>query len=81
MAMEGAEQPPIPPRIRRAIEIVYGVEGVVAARIWHWPGRVAVGIRPGATSVPEELLRRVEAAVASLRQPDEAWEFGLLEDA
>ncbi len=69
----------LPPRVRRAIELVYGVEGVVAARVWHWPGRVAVGVRPGAASNPEELLRRVEAVVAPLREPDESWEFGLLE--
>jgi hypothetical protein len=30
-------------------------------------------------SAPNELLRRVEVAVAGLREPDETWEFGLLE--
>jgi len=59
--------------------LVYGVEGVTAARVWHWPGRVAVGVRPAMLSAPSELLRRVESAVAGLREPEETWDFGLLE--
>jgi hypothetical protein len=69
----------LPPRIKRTLELVYGVEGVTAARVWHWPGRVAVGVRPAAFCAPTELLRRVESAVAGLREPDETWDFGLLE--
>lgn len=69
----------LPNRIRRTLELVYGVEGVTAARVWHWPGRVAVGVRPAVLSSPGELLRRVEYAVAGLREPDETWDFGLLE--
>jgi hypothetical protein len=57
------------------------VQGVTAARVWHWPGRVAVGIRPGAFAAPSELLDRVERAVAGLREPEETWDFGLLEMA
>jgi len=71
----------LPPRLRRAIELAYGVEGVVAARLWQWPGRIAVGVRGAATSSPTELLRRVEAAVTPLREADETWDFGILEDA
>lgn len=71
--------PPLTPRLRRTLELVYGVEGVTAARVWHWPGRVAVGVRPAMLSAPSELLRRVESAVAGLREPDETWDFGLLE--
>jgi len=67
------------PRIRRTLELVYGVQGVTAARVWHWPGRVSVGVRPGAFAAPAELLHRVERAVAGLREPEEAWDFGLLE--
>lgn len=73
------QAPPVPPRIRRALELVYGVEGVAAARVWHWPGTVAVGVRPALLSTPAELLRRVESAVAGLREPDETWDFGLLD--
>lgn len=69
----------LPPRLRRTLELVYGVEGVTAARVWQWPGRVAVGVRPAMLSAPSELLRRVEFAVAGLREPEETWEFGLLE--
>lgn len=72
--------PPIPPRLRRALELAYGVEGVAAARVWHWDQRVAVGIRGGPDTSPVELLRRVEAALAGLREPEETWEFGLLGD-
>jgi hypothetical protein len=71
--------PELPPRIRRTLELVYGVQGVTAARVWHWPGRVAVGVRPAVLSAPSELLRRVECAVAGLREPEETWDFGLLE--
>jgi hypothetical protein len=72
-------QPPLPPRILRTLELVYGVEGVTAARVWHWPGSVSVGVRPTVSSAPSELLRRVEAAVAGVREPDESWDFGYLE--
>jgi len=69
----------LPPRVRRTLEVVYGVEGVALARVWQWPGRVAVGVRPAPHSSPSELLRRVEAAVSGLREADESWEFGLLD--
>jgi hypothetical protein len=67
------------PRLRRTLELVYGVEGVVAARVWHWAGRVAVGVR-GAGPTPPDLILRVEAAVAGLREAGEIWDFGILED-
>lgn len=70
---------PLPPRLRRTLELVYGVEGVTAARVWYWPGRVAVGVRPTMLSAPSELLRRVESAVLGLREPDESWDFGFLD--
>ena len=71
----------LPPRIRRTLELVYGVEGVTAARVWHWPGQISVGVRPAMMSAPSELLRRVESAVAGMREPDETWEFGLMDSA
>jgi hypothetical protein len=77
---DGQTKPELPPRLRRTLELVYGVEGVVAARVWQWPGRVAVGVRGGATTVPAELIRRVEDAVSGLREPDETWDFGILEE-
>lgn len=70
---------PLPARIRRTLELVYGVEGVTAARVWHWPGRVSVGVRPTMMTAPSELLRRVEGAVAGLREPEEIWDFGFLD--
>lgn len=77
----GVPRTQLPARLRRTLELVYGVQGVTAARVWHWPGRVAVGIRPGAFAAPSELLNRVERAVAGLREPEETWDFGLLEMA
>jgi hypothetical protein len=71
----------LPPRVRRTLELVYGVEGVTAARVWLWEGRVAVGIRGAAWASVPDLLKRVEIATAPVREPDETWEFGLLEDA
>jgi hypothetical protein len=65
--------------LRRTLELVYRVEGVTGARVWHWPGRVSVGVRPAIFSSEGELLRRVEHAVSGLREPDEAWDFGLLD--
>jgi hypothetical protein len=73
--------PELPPRLRRTLELVYGVEGVVSARVWHWSGRVAVGVRGGVTTAPGDLLRRVESAVSGLREPGETWDFGILDDA
>lgn len=60
---------------------MYGVEGVVAARVWQWHGRVAVGVRGSCATAPLDLLRRVESAVSGLREPGESWEFGILEEA
>jgi len=69
----------ITPRLRRTIELVYGVEGVAVARVWQWGETIAVGVRVSPTSSPTEVLRRVEAAVSGVREPGEDWEFGLLE--
>jgi hypothetical protein len=68
------------PRLRRTLELVYGVEGVVEARIWQWPGCVAVGVRGGQSTSPTDLVRRVEVAVAGVRDPEESWDFGILGD-
>jgi hypothetical protein len=69
------------PRLQRTLELAYEVEGVVAARVWQWPGRIAVGVRGGKATSPPDLVRRVEAAVAGLREPGETWDFGILEDS
>jgi hypothetical protein len=80
MTDETASSPELSPRLRRTLELVYAVEGVVAARVWQWAGRVAVGVR-GADWTPPDLIVRVEAAVAGLREAGEVWDFGILEDA
>jgi hypothetical protein len=80
MPASGVVQKPLPARLKRVLELVYGVEGVVAARLWHWPGRIAIGVRGGSATSPTDLLHRVEAAVAGLRDAEETWDFGILED-
>jgi hypothetical protein len=68
----------LPPATRRILEVVYGVEGVVAARVWQAPGQVAVGVRGGAGTSPNDLVQRVESAVIGLREPGVVWDFGVL---
>jgi hypothetical protein len=80
MPTRSERQPPIPPKLRRTLELVYGVEGVVAARVWQSAGHMAIGVRGGFATPPSSLLFRVEAAVAGLREPGETWDFGILED-
>ena len=71
----------LPAKLKRALELAYAVDGVIAARVWQWPGRVAVGIRGSGAASPTDLIRRVQVAVAGLREADESWEFGILDDA
>jgi hypothetical protein len=80
MSEEESAGQKLPPRLRRAIELIYQVEGVTGAQIWQWTGRIAVGLSLTATSTPSEVFGRVESAVAPLQEVDEAWEFGLLAD-
>jgi hypothetical protein len=79
MANETETGRELSPRLRRTLELVYCVEGVAVARVWQWPGRVAVGVRSATVTAPD-LIRRVEAAVAGLRETGEVWDFGILED-
>jgi len=76
--MGAGARPPMPPRLKRTLELAYAVDGVVAAKVWQWPGRIAVGIRGSGSET--DLLRRVASAVAGLRDADENWEFGILDD-
>ena len=73
--------PDLPPRLKRILELVYAVPGVVAAQVWQCPGRIAVGVRGGiGTAAPACLLDIVQSAVEGLKEPGETWEFGILED-
>jgi hypothetical protein len=67
------------PRVRRTLELVYQVEGVVAAKVWAMPERIAVGVKVGAGHGPAEVIARIEQVTLALREPGEAWDFGLLE--
>jgi len=66
-------------RLRRTLAVVYGVDGVAGARVWQWPGHVAVGVLPSPLVGASDLIARVERATAGLRDPDETWDFGLLD--
>ncbi len=80
MSVESDVPREMAPRVRRTLELVYCVEGVVAARVWQWEGQFAIGVRVGCAVTASDLLRRVESAVSGLREPGETWEFGVLED-
>jgi len=75
------ETGPLPARLRRTVELVYSVEGVVGARIWHWDGRIAIGIRVAARVSASTAIHRVETAVAGIREAGELWDFGILTDS
>lgn len=67
------------PRIRRTLELVFQVEGVVGAKVWAMPDRIAVGVKIGAGHGAAEVLARLEQVTVALREPGETWDFGLLE--
>lgn len=71
--------PDLPPRLELALEIIYRIEGVAAAKIWQWEDHVAVAVR-GVGLVESQLLARVEASLVSLSEPNEIWEYGILAD-
>lgn len=69
----------LPEKVKRTLEIVYGIEGVAAARVWQWPGRMAVAVKCQGIS-EAALLTRVSTALNALKDPEEEWEFGILQD-
>ena len=71
--------PNLPPRLELALEIIYRIEGVAAAKIWQWEDHVAVAVR-GVGHVEAQLLARVEASLVSLSEPNEIWDYGILAD-
>ncbi len=67
------------PRIRRTLELVFQVSGVVGAKVWSMPDRMAVGVKIGAGHGAAGVLARLEQVTVALREPGETWDFGLLE--
>ncbi len=65
-------------RLKRAVELAYEVDGVVAARVWRWENDFFVGVVTACGS--DVVLRVVTAAIAGLAQPEETWSVGLLQD-
>jgi hypothetical protein len=80
MTDNGISAGSVPQRLRRALEIVYQLEGVAGARVWQWGDKVALGVRPTASTNPSDLLRRIDMALAAVRDPQETWELGVLEE-
>jgi|GEM_PF-749014 hypothetical protein len=66
-------------RLRRTLQVVYAVDGVAGARVWQWPGHVAVGVLAAPWVGASDLIARVERATQGLRDPEETWDFGLLD--
>lgn len=66
-------------RLRRVLEVAYSVEGVVAARVWQSGKEIHVAVTPGPSRGPMHLVQQVEHAMTPLREPDESWQFGLLD--
>jgi hypothetical protein len=69
----------ISPRARRILEVAYTIDGVTAARVWLWDQHVAVGVYGHGVS-QDELLRRTQRSMLPLQEPDETWDFGILEE-
>ncbi len=80
MPTESFDRDSLPPRLRRALDLIYQVEGVTGAQVWQWAGRVAVGLSLTATSTPSEVFGRVRSVIAPLQDGEEIWDFGLLVD-
>jgi len=84
MTESGADHPgsdvPLEPRLQRTLQLAYAVDGVLAVRVWHWGPNVSIGVRGSAAASLADLVRRVEVALAGLREPGEAWDFGVLEE-
>jgi hypothetical protein len=75
----GGDPSDLDPRIRRTLELVYQVEGVVAAKVWLTPENVSIGVRIGAGHGVAEVLARIEQVTVGLREVGESWDFGLLD--
>jgi hypothetical protein len=67
-------------RMMRAVELVYGVEGVVASRVWETEEGVCVGVRIAPQENLFEVQRRVREAVLPLAREGESFFVGILED-
>jgi hypothetical protein len=72
------ERARLSPKARRILELAYAVEGVHDVRVWQWENNIAVGVR-GLDQADSDLLLRLERKFAALREPEEQWEFGILE--
>ena len=67
------------PRVRHILELVYEVEGVVAAKVWALPGQVAIAVRVGSRHGSSDVIAHIANVTLGLREPGEAWDFGILE--
>jgi hypothetical protein len=67
-------------RARRIEEAVLELEGIVTVRVWELPNRVEIGVRVAPSDTPADALNRVNELVDALREGEETWAVGLLEE-
>ena len=67
-------------RAKHIEEAVLDVDGVAGVRVWELPDRVEIGIVVAPSDPPNDVLKRVMEVVDALRDPEEAWDVGVLTD-
>ena len=67
------------PRVHETLRRVYGVPGVVAAKVWALPDRMFVGVRIAFGHGLDHVLEHVRVATKDLMEPGEEWDFGQLD--
>lgn len=67
------------PRVAETLRRVFGVPGVVGAKVWSLPDRMYVGLRIGFGHGVDRVLDDVRRETLDLTEPGEVWEFGQLD--
>jgi hypothetical protein len=80
MSTEGAQPPSGPQRLRRIESAVLELEGVASVRVWELEGAVEIGVRVAPACTVADVLGRVSELSATLREGEERWEVGVLDE-
>jgi hypothetical protein len=59
---------------------VLELEGIVTVRVWELPNHVEIGVRVAPSDTPADALKRVHELVDALREGEELWSVGLLDE-
>jgi len=78
MPPEGAASD-LDPRVQETLRRVFGVAGVVSAKVWSMPDRMYVGVRVAFGYGLDRVLEDVRRETMDLAEPGEQWEFGQLD--